>query len=80
MSCGGYDMRKYLVTLIFSGLAVIASPLSAATKDASSDASPALVIAPAPVHVSVPGLRDEAAMILVGTALIGLAAVVRRTA
>jgi len=28
----------------------------------------------------VPGLRDEAAMVLVGTALIGLAAAVRRAA
>jgi hypothetical protein len=73
-------MRKYLVTLIFGGLALIAAPLSASTKDVSTDASPAAVVEPAAVHVSVPGLRDEAAMILVGTALIGLAAVVRRAA
>jgi hypothetical protein len=29
-------------------------------------------------HVSRPALRDEAAMVLVGTALIGVAAAVRR--
>jgi hypothetical protein len=29
-------------------------------------------------HVSLPALRDEAAMVLVGTALIGVAAAVRR--
>jgi hypothetical protein len=32
------------------------------------------------VRAAVTGLRDEAAMVLVGTALIGLAAAVRRAA
>jgi len=32
------------------------------------------------VRVPMPGLRDEAAMVLVGTALIGIAAAVRRSA
>lgn len=31
-------------------------------------------------HVTLPELRDEAAMVLVGSALIGLAAAVRRSA
>jgi hypothetical protein len=33
-----------------------------------------------PVRSPLPGLRDEAAMVLVGTALIGLGAAVRRAA
>ena len=58
-------------------------PLFAATRPAAD--VPRESIAPAPVavqRISVPGtgIRDEAAMVLVGTALIGLAAAVRRAA
>jgi len=74
------DMRKYLVTLVFGGLAAVTKTLSASTTGVSADASPAVAIEHAQAPVSVPGLRDEAAMILVGSALIGLAAAVRRAA
>ena len=73
-------MRKYLVTLVFGGFALVASPLSASSNDITTDASPAVVIEHAPARVSGPGWRDEASMLLVGTALIGLAAAVRRAA
>jgi hypothetical protein len=75
-------MRKYLVTLVFGGCAVMTSHLAAASpeKEVATEASPAVVIEHATVRVPVSGLRDEAAMILVGSALIGLAAAVRRAA
>lgn len=72
-------MRKHLLSALFAGmLALAASPALAGNPDDET-------VAPAPVavqRVSVPstGLRDEATMVLVGTALIGLAAAVRRAA
>jgi hypothetical protein len=71
-------MRKYLASLVFAGCALMASPLSAANppKEART-AEPAVAVQ----QVRVPmALRDQAAMVLVGTALIGLAAAVRRAA
>jgi len=58
------------------------APLAAETRPSADEAREAAASA-APVavqRVSVPGIyiRDEAAMVLVGTALIGLAAAVRR--
>ena len=69
-------MRKYLASLAFV-LGLSAAPIFAATT--TTDANEATV-AVQQVRVPVPGLRDEAAMVLVGTALIGLAAAVRRAA
>lgn len=76
-------MRRLLLSVALAGLlALMASPL--ATAD-TADTPDNEAIAPAPVAVqrvslSSMGLRDEAAMVLVGTALIGLAAAVRRAA
>lgn len=73
-------MRKHLLSVTFAGmLALLSSPPAIA--DTPEDEA----VAPAPVavqRVSLPsiGMRDEAAMVLVGTALIGLAAAVRRAA
>jgi hypothetical protein len=60
------------------------APLAAATRPGADEPREAAT-ASAPVavqRVSIPGIhiRDEAAMVLVGTALIGLAAAVRRAA
>lgn len=73
-------VRKYLASLIVTGCAFAASPLAAAPslKDAEA-ATPAVAVQQVRVPASG-GLRDEAAMVLVGTALIGLAAAVRRAA
>ena len=74
-------MRKYMTAFVFTGWAFLASPLSAATATADSTeaaASPSVAIRQ--TRVAVPGSRDQAAMLLVGTALIGLAAAVRRAA
>ena len=71
-------MRKYLASLIFSGCALAASRAVAASPVNETE-SVAPTVAVQPVKPPV-GLRDEAAMVLVGTALIGLGAAVRRAA
>jgi hypothetical protein len=64
---------------MFAGL-MLSAPVfaSPSTGDDVTATAPAVAVQ----RVSLPdtGLRDEAAMVLVGTALIGLAAAVRRTA
>lgn len=73
-------MRKYLASVAFTGCALAASPLVAAPPvSEADDAASAVAVQQAKVQPSA-GLRDEAAMVLVGTALIGLAAAVRRAA
>jgi hypothetical protein len=76
----GNDMRKYLATLVFSGCALIALPLGAAPSATEAEASPTVALDSVQARVPASGLRDEVAMLLVGTALIGLAAAVRRAA
>lgn len=72
-------MRKYLASIVFVGCAVTAAPLAAAPAQEAEAA--ATTVAVQQVRVSpLGGIRDEAAMVLVGTALIGLAAAVRRAA
>jgi hypothetical protein len=72
-------MRKYLASILFAGCALAAVPLAAASATGEAVETPPAV-AVEHVRVAMPGLRDEAAMVLVGTALIGLAAAVRRAA
>ena len=75
-------MRRYLASLVVTGCVFGASSLNAAPSPLPGDAEPAAP-AVAVQQVRVPaggGLRDEAAMVLIGTALIGLAAAVRRAA
>lgn len=72
-------MRRQLITLTVAGLAIAttASGSSSAASDESSvKAAPAVAVHHA--GRSVPPMRDEAAMVLVGTVLIGLGAAVRR--
>jgi hypothetical protein len=71
-------MRKYLASLAFTGCLAIAAPLAAAT--ATETAEPEATVAMQRMPAPVSGLRDEAAMVLLGTALIGVAAAVRRRA
>ena len=72
-------MRKYLASLAFGGLLAVAAP-AVATTDAVETPNASATVAVQQVKVPLPSLRDEAAMVLVGTALIGLAAAVRRAA
>jgi hypothetical protein len=76
-------MRRYVVSFVFAGCIALAPPLMAApaaTGETVAADSEAPAVAVQRVRVPLPGLRDEAAMVLVGTALIGLAAAVRRAA
>jgi hypothetical protein len=72
-------MRKYLASLAFSGFLAVAAP-AAATSEALDTPNASASVAVQQVKVPLPSLRDEAAMVLVGTALIALAAAVRRAA
>ena len=72
-------MRRQLVSLTIAGMAVLTTGLSAspATDDTVTTAAPTVAVQ----RVSLtPTVRDEATMVLVGTALIGVAAAVRRSA
>jgi hypothetical protein len=77
-------MRRQIVALMFAGfMGLWASPLAASGDSTATDGrETASTTAVAVQRVAIPasGLRDEAAMVLIGTALIGLAAVVKRAA
>ncbi len=76
-------MRRRLALWIFSGFLLSASgSVAAASPSVAAAAEAASVEAPAAVQrgTHLLGMRDEAAMILVGTFLIGLAGAVRRAA
>jgi hypothetical protein len=72
-------MRRQLITLTLAGLAIATTASgssSAASDDSSVQAAPAVPVQRA--GRGAPPMRDEAAMVLVGTVLIGLGAAVRR--
>jgi hypothetical protein len=72
-------MRRQLVSLTIAASAIVATGLSASPAvDDSTAANAAPTVAVQRVSLPVPAIRDEAAMVLVGTALIGVAAAVRR--
>jgi hypothetical protein len=76
---GSRVMRSYLVIFSLAASAAFASTVYTAPAvgdDAATVAQPVAVR----VGLTSPGIRDEAAMVLVGVTLIGLAAVVRRAA
>ena len=74
-------MRRQFVTLTLAGLAIMMTT-PAASASSSDDASVSVppTVAVQRVSLSVPAVRDEATMVLVGTALIGLGAALRRAA
>lgn len=71
-------MRRYLASFAFV-LTVSAAPALAATA-ATEDAHARATTAAPRLREPEPGLHDEAAMVLIGTALLVLAAAVRRAA
>jgi LPXTG-motif cell wall-anchored protein len=76
-------MRRQFVVVLFAVLAA-AAVVSVAAAGRGAAAEPrenaAAPVAVQRVGIPATGMRDEAAMVLVGTALIGLAAAVRRAA
>jgi hypothetical protein len=73
-------MRRVFGFLMLAWIGSV--PLSAATRPVADEPRESAAAPVAVQRISVPatGMRDEAAMVLVGTALIGLAAAVRRAA
>jgi len=69
------------MTLAILGLVAVAQPTIESTSEAetTSTTMTATVAVPS-VPRQAPWLRDEAAMMLVGSALVGLAAAIRRAA
>lgn len=74
-------MRRRCLTLVFLGLVAAVTPTVGSTNetDTTSTTMTATVAVPS-VPRQAPWLRDEAAMMLVGSALVGLAAAIRRAA
>ena len=70
-------MRRQLVSLTLAGMAVLATAISASPA-ADDTATPAAATVAVQRVSQTPMVRDEAAMVLVGTALIGVAAAVRK--
>jgi hypothetical protein len=75
-------MRRVFGSLVFA--LACSAPLAAATRpvadEARERAASAAPVAVQRVNGPATAIRDETAMVLVGTALIGLAAAVRRAA
>ena len=72
-------MGKYLGSLLITACVAVAAPASA--EPVVGDTPNATgAVAVQQVRVQGPAFRDQAAMVLVGGALIGLAAAVRRAA
>jgi hypothetical protein len=68
-------MRRQLVSLAIAGVAFLATGLGASP---AVDEASTPTVAVQRVSLPFPAIRDEATMVLVGTALIGVAAAVRR--
>jgi hypothetical protein len=74
-------MRRYLLTTGIAAFMVMVAPAAGgSTPDTKDDTLESAPVAIQHVSAEPPYLRDEAAMVLIGTALIGLAAAVRRAA
>ena len=75
-------MRRQIVSMAIAGLAVLSGSIGAApaARDEAPTASAPATVAVQRVAFRLPEIRDEAAMVLVGTLLIGVAAAVRRAA
>jgi hypothetical protein len=72
-------MGKYLGASVIAACVALAGSASAAPAVEEAPTA-AATVAVQQARAQATGLRDEAAMVLVGTALIGLAAAVRRAA
>jgi hypothetical protein len=74
-------MRKLIATVVLVVGAAVAAPFAAspAARTGAVAMEHQAVVADQRRTPSLTGLRDEAAMVLLGTALIGLGAAVRRT-
>ena len=72
-------MRRQILPILFAGLASTAPLMAGPSVGDDRAAHAASTVAVQRTSLPIPGVRDEVAMVLVGTALIGLAAVMRRS-
>jgi len=72
-------MRRRFLSLVIVGVAAATTPTIGSTESRPTEATVTATVAVPSVPLPSPWLRDEAAMMLVGSALIGLAAAIRRT-
>jgi hypothetical protein len=76
-----FGVRQHVMRKNLASLAMLFCLSSAVPALATSNTTDeATAVAVQQVRMPLPGVRDEVAMVLVGTALIGLAAAVRRSA
>ena len=73
-------MRRQLAALTFAVIAGLSAGAAATPAMTDEAPGPAATVAVQRVSASAPAMRDEAAMVLVGSALIALAAALRRAA
>ena len=74
-------MRTGIGALIVSGLiGLVAAPATATSTRIEETQQAAAPVAVERISIPATGMRDDVAMVLIGTALIGLAAAVRRAA
>jgi hypothetical protein len=73
-------MRRYLVTTGIAAFMLMGAPATGGSTPDREDAVKSAPVAVQNLRVESPHLRDEVAMVLIGTVLIGLAAAVRRAA
>ena len=74
-------MRTGIGALIVSGLiGLVAAPATATITRMEETRQAAAPVAVERISLPATGMRDDVAMVLIGTALIGLAAAVRRAA
>ena len=73
-------MRRYLLAATAAGLLSVAAPAAGGAIGDRAEPAVAVAVAVAAPPPAPLKLRDEALMVLVGSALIGLAAAVRRSA
>jgi hypothetical protein len=72
-------VRKF-VTLVFAGMFVMMAVLGIAPSTGEDTRAARAPVAVQQPSLQYPAMRDEASMVLVGTALIALAAALRRAA
>jgi hypothetical protein len=73
-------MRRYLLAALVAAFMMIVAPASGLTSPSGDDAIERATLAVQNLAMPSGGVSDEAAMVLIGTALIAVAAAVRRAA
>jgi len=76
----GWSMRRYVLATLVAAFMVVVAPASGRSNPDREDKVDRTSLAAQTLMVPTGGVRDEAAMVLIGTALIAVAAAVRRAA